>query len=87
MGKYEVKTLGGFEVTDAGGNTIKFHTRKAAALLAYLSMSPGKEFSREHLMNLLWSDRGEAQASNSLRQALSQLRKVLNTGGISPCRY
>ena len=32
----------------------------------------------------MWSDRAEAQASNSLRQALSQLRKALNGNGGSP---
>ncbi len=84
MDKIELKALGGFEVVDGTGQAIKFHTRKSAALLAYLAMSPGKEFSREHLMSLLWSDRGEAQASNSLRQALSQLRKSLNRNGMSP---
>ena len=31
--------------------------------------------SREHLAGLLWSDRGEAQARSSLRQALVSLRK------------
>jgi DNA-binding SARP family transcriptional activator len=79
-----IRILGGFEAIDGAGRAIKFHTRKAAALLVYFAMSPGKEFSREHLMNLLWSDRAEAQASNSLRQALSQLRKALNQDGGSP---
>ena len=84
MSTLTIRVLGGFEAIDDAGNAIKFHTRKAAALLAYLAMSPGREFSREHLMNLLWSDRAEAQASNSLRQALSQLRKALNEDGVSP---
>jgi DNA-binding SARP family transcriptional activator len=84
MNALSIRVLGGFEANDGAGRAIKFHTRKAAALLAYLALSPGKEFSREHLMGLLWSDRAEAQASNSLRQALSQLRKALNGGGVSP---
>jgi DNA-binding SARP family transcriptional activator/Tfp pilus assembly protein PilF len=84
MCRLSIRVLGGFEAKDDAGHAIKFHTRKAAALLAYLAMSPGKEFSREHLMSLLWSDRAEAQASNSLRQALSQLRKALNGSGASP---
>jgi DNA-binding SARP family transcriptional activator len=84
MSALTIRLLGGFEAIDPARHAIKFHTRKAAALLAYLAMSPGKEFSRGHLMNLLWSDRAEAQASNSLRQALSLLRKALNGNGISP---
>lgn len=84
MSRLRIRVLGGFEAIDLAGHAVKFQTRKAAALLAYLAMSPGKEFSRGHLMNLLWSDRAEAQASNSLRQALSQLRKVMNKNGKSP---
>lgn len=78
MSQLKIRVLGGFEAVDKTGRQIRFQTRKAAALLIYLAMSPGKEFSREHLMNLLWSDRAEAQASNSLRQALSHLRKTLS---------
>ena len=84
MAALEINVLGGFEATDEAGKIVRFHTRKAAALLAYLAMNPGKEFSREHLMNLLWSDRAEAQASNSLRQSLSQLRKALRAGNTLP---
>ena len=51
--------------------------RKAEVLLAYLALAPGIRHPRERLINLLWSDRGEEQARNSLRQCLSAIRKSL----------
>jgi len=42
-----------------------------------LALAPGAPQPREKLAALLWSDRGEAQARSSLRQALSELRKAL----------
>jgi TolB-like protein/Flp pilus assembly protein TadD len=51
--------------------------RKAEVLLAYLALTPGLRHPRERLINLLWSDRGEEQARNSLRQCLSAIRKSL----------
>ena len=41
---------------------LEYNPEKAKALLAYLALPPGKSRSREEIMALLWSDRGEAQA-------------------------
>ena len=51
--------------------------RKAEVLLAFLALAPGLRHPRERLINLLWSDRGDEQARNSLRQCLSAIRKAL----------
>ncbi len=69
--------FGSFSLADASGAEIALSSRKARALLAYLALSPGLSRSREEIMALLWSDRGEAQARGSLRQVLSGLRKKL----------
>jgi len=69
--------LGGFAARDGAGRDIAIGSRKAQALLAFLALSPGKPQPREKLTGLLWSDRGEAQARSSLRQALSELRRTL----------
>ena len=74
--------FGRFRAADALGNEIPIKSKKARALLAYLALPPGKERSREEVMALLWSERGDEQARSSLRQALSGLRKEL--GG--PCK-
>jgi adenylate cyclase len=68
--------FGGFSAAGADGAEIPLKSRKAKALLAYLALPPGKSRSREEIMALLWSDRGEAQARASLRQVLTGLRKA-----------
>ena len=69
--------FGGFSAAGADGAEIPLKSQKAKALLAYLALPPGKSRSREEIMALLWSDRGEAQARASLRQVLTGLRKDL----------
>jgi TolB-like protein/Tfp pilus assembly protein PilF len=72
-----IRLLGGFAGHLASGEAVAPIGRKAQALLAYLALAPGTPHTREKLTALLWSDRGEAQARSSLRQALSELRKAL----------
>ena len=78
--------FGTFRVADALGNEIPVKSRKARALLAYLALPPGKPRSREQIMALLWSDRGDQHARSSLRQALSGLRKDLGEERLSALR-
>jgi TolB-like protein/cytochrome c-type biogenesis protein CcmH/NrfG len=68
---------GSFSVASATGAEIALKSRKARAMLSFLALSPGNSRSREEIMALLWSDRGEAQARASLRQVLTGLRKDL----------
>ena len=75
--------FGRFRAADAVGNEIPIKSRKSRALLAYLALPPGKERSREEVMALLWSERGDEQARSSLRQALSGLRKELGENSIT----
>ena len=48
--------------------------RKERALLALLAMPPGEPRSRDRLCGLLWGDRGDKQAHDSLKQAVHRLR-------------
>ena len=50
---------------------------KLEALLAVLAASGGKPLPREALADMLWGSRFDEQARQSLRQALSRLRKIL----------
>ena len=77
MNSLRLKVLGRFEARLPSGEVLLLPTRKVEVLLTYLSMTPGQPHSRDRLMNLLWSDRGEDQARNSLRQTLSALKKAL----------
>ena len=61
------------------GTPVPLKNKKAQALLVYLALT-GKPQSREHLATLLWGDRFDEQARNSLRQALFALRKAVGDG-------
>ena len=75
--------FGSFSLAGADGAEVPLKSRKAKALLAYLARSPRMSRSREEIMALLWSDRGEAQARASLRQALVRLRKDLGEAAVT----
>lgn len=50
---------------------------KSRALLSILALSDGHRATRVWLRSLLWEDRGEKQAADSLRQLLRSLKKEL----------
>jgi len=75
--------LGGFQARWTSGTRIELANKKTQGLLAYLALPAGKAQSRERLMGLLWSDRAELQARNSLRQALAELGRALGSAEAS----
>ncbi len=77
MSKLELILLGQFECLLPSGMRVSLSMRKGEVLLAYLALTPGLRHPRERLINLLWSDRCEEQARNSLRQCLSAIKKSL----------
>src|SRR5262245_29881051 len=81
MTSLELALLGGFQAS-AAGHSIDIAGRKERALLAILAMPPGEPRSREKLAGLLWSDRRDKQARDSLKQSLLRLRKSL--GSLDP---
>ena len=76
MGRLRIKLLGGYTVLDDRTGEVALPARKAQALLAYLALSAGQWHGRDRLAGLLWSDRQEARARNSLRQALASIRHL-----------
>ena len=79
-----ISLFGGFEARLGSGEALPLKGRKTQALVAYLALTPGEQHTRDELVALLWSDRGEQQARSSLRQSLSELRKALGDGDDSP---
>lgn len=77
MAALKVEVLGGFRLTD--GETGELHIRgaKTKALFAYLVLNPDRPHERETLASVLWGDRFDSQARQSLRQSLLAIRKVL----------
>lgn len=83
MSALQLSLLGGFEARGASGRVIDIPSTKAALMLVCLALHPGEAISREKLMALLWSERGESQARGSLRHAVWTLRHAL--GDLEPC--
>jgi TolB-like protein len=79
-----VKLLGDFEAHFSAGQHLDIASKKTRALVAYLALPAGRAHSRAKLVGLLWSNRSEEQARNSLRQALSDLAHALATVEPSP---
>ena len=80
--RLRLRVLGPFQVQAAGGDTIALSGgRKVSALLCILAAEPGRRVTRDRLASLLWGGRFEEQARQSLRQALSSLRRDLEASG------
>ena len=81
MAQAQIRLLGSFALTGAGGAEVPLPTRKAQALLAVLARRPGVAIARARLAGLLWPDRPDAQGRASLRQALASIRRALEACG------
>jgi TolB-like protein len=84
MAALELRLLGEFEARDGMGSPLAVSAKKNRALLTAIALAPGCSMSRTRIANLLWSDRREAHAQSSLRQALAALRKDLAAIDPSP---
>jgi TolB-like protein/Tfp pilus assembly protein PilF len=85
MASFEISLLGGVQIRSADGSVIEVAGgRKERALLAILAMPPGATRSRDKLAGMLWSERGDKQARDSLKQALLKLRKSFGDEASSP---
>ena len=73
-----INLFGGFEVRNHADRPIALHSKKAQALLAYLSAHPGQPQARDKLSALLWPDVDDTQARQSSRQTLLSLRRALD---------
>ncbi len=73
-----LRTLG--EARLEGGASDLSGRRKDLALLAYLARKAPRPVPRAELADLLWEDRDEARARQSLRQALLELKRVVGDG-------
>ena len=86
MAQLQLELLGGFRLLDEAGEEIPIRSRKLRGLIGCLALAPDRRHEREMLANLLWGDRFEAQARQSLRQALTTLRKRLGQIGAEALR-
>ena len=81
-----LQLLGAFSLHGSNGKLIAIVSKKNQALLAILALSPNLRATRERLAGLLWGDRGDEQARDSLRQSIAVLRKDLGENAESILR-
>src|ERR1700757_1037059 len=75
MASLALRLLGDFQARLSSGHLLRISAKRAQALLACLSVCPGNSLTREKLAGMLWSDRDDEHARNSLRQAVTALRR------------
>ena len=73
----QIRLLGGLHVSQGDVAITGFVSTKVTALLAYLAVTR-RAHQRDALATLLWSEMDDAAAANNLRQALSNLRKLVD---------
>jgi two-component system, LytTR family, response regulator len=80
-GKYKgaspIRCFGSFELRSSAGELVSFRTRKTEELLAYFLCHSNRVIDKWKLLDLLWSDSGEKQASHNLYQSIYQVKKML----------
>ena len=74
--RWRVRIDGPFALLDGNGREISPLGRKSRAIIVYLVAHPDVRVPRERLTTLLWGDRGQQQARDSLRQALAEIRRA-----------
>jgi DNA-binding SARP family transcriptional activator len=63
----------------AGGQVVELPSQKDRALLAVLALQPGAIHARDKFAGLLWRERGEPQARDSLKHSLTRLRQCFGS--------
>ncbi|WEK04503.1 MAG: BTAD domain-containing putative transcriptional regulator [Candidatus Devosia phytovorans] len=75
--QFHLDLLGPFEARFEGGEPIDLKLKSERLMLSWLALRPRQSGSREEIAALLWSERSDAQAYQSLRQTLAALRRAL----------
>jgi len=84
MTHLSLSLLGPFRASLDGQPITGFRANKVRALLAYLAMAAGRPHARTALAGLLWPERPERAALDSLRTALATLRTAICDRGATP---
>ncbi|MEZ4664142.1 MAG: BTAD domain-containing putative transcriptional regulator [Caldilineaceae bacterium] len=88
MSHYTLILLGAFHLAIEGEATVELPANKTGALLAYLALESATHQEvgrpRRHLAGLFWPDIDEKYALQSLRNALYNLRQLLQNAASTP---
>lgn len=72
-----LQVFGSTKLLDKNGVEIRFTSKHPLLILAILSEHSGQPLQRSELASIVWQNSMEKSAKESLRNALSQIRKVL----------
>ena len=75
--------LGGSALLRAPGGDALLGAGKPLAVLCYLALSPRRTATREHIIDLLWSDAEPDRARHVLRQTLWYIRQAVDDDAIT----
>lgn len=81
---WRIELFGGLKVYRGQEVITGFGSHKAESLLAYLALNPHRVHPRSALAELLWPDENFMATRDRLRQALSAVRKALETDETPP---
>jgi DNA-binding SARP family transcriptional activator len=75
--RIRIRFLGVFSLADRSGTVLRFPTRHASVLVAFLAYHADRNHSRDKLAEMLWPNADFDEQRNRFRVALSQARKLL----------
>ena len=78
MEMYQIRLFGNIEVLDPQGELLPLPTQKVGQLLAFLWLNRPYAQPRAMLAGQLWPETDDSKARQSLRKALSDLRKLFD---------
>lgn len=81
---FALQLISKFRLVDPTGQELSIASAKLKLLIAAVAFADGRPVSRSELTGLLWGSREEGHARNSLRQALTALRKIIGDYNEAP---
>ncbi len=81
---FPVRCFGCFEARDQQWQLIKWSTKKAEELFAYLLVNQGKHISKWELLEVFWRDVEEERGTNNLYNTIYRIKQVLKNFPLSP---
>lgn len=80
-GNVRIHLVGTFRIEGSGGRDLTPRGAKARGLIGLLATAAERRRTRRWIEAKLWSDRDAPQASGSLRQTLTEIRRALGEAG------
>src|SRR5688572_3539366 len=77
MPPWQVQLLGELRICRGERVITRFRTRATDAVFAYLALHLGKQVPRDRLIELMWPESGGESGRQSLRTALTSIRRAL----------